>query len=122
MIDQLIHPPITIAVIYVIMAVSFAYEAWAAIRKLRTLHKCGLVKAEAPMYTYNMAIAIGMVLMAVRVMVNVYTCAIIPMTVIRMVSNVMVLMAVHLGGIMLWDIKVKTQYTLFPARKKGAKT
>lgn len=120
-VDTKPHEPIMIMIVYGILAALYAYEGIIATKRIITMHLYELVKVEPLLYILLISMAIGTILMALRTVINVFSCGLITMTILRVLSNAILIFAIYLSNRMLWIMRIEIQYPLWPLQRRRRK-
>lgn len=93
--------------IYGVIAFLYLLEAFNAVRKMRYMIKHELLKSDSLLYGFFMGTAIATLLMCFRTIANIFICDPVPLTILRIVSNSMIIYVLFMASRMQWAIKMK---------------
>lgn len=105
----------TISLIYVLLygAIGSLYlaEGMATTLYIRKLINMHLVTIEQALLTYLITASMGCMLMAARAVINTtIACDRVTITIVRVMSYLLILVALHLGNRLLWKTRIEGRY------------
>lgn len=104
--------------IYALLSGVFLWETWTCLAKARYLYINDIAKSESGYYNAVIIAALAMLFMGVRTILNIWILAGHELTITRIISDIAIIVAVHLLNSIIWQTRILPQYLIHPRNKK----
>ena len=102
--------PVTFVLLYLTLIVLYVIEAAHAIKNIIMLSRVNVTPYTKMIYNYLYAVVVSLIAMAFRMTLNIMACDGTEISIIRVISNVMILYVVFMANRIIWKACICDNY------------